>query len=294
MALIAYVNGQYLPLHDARIGVEDRGYQFADGVYEVCLVLNRTLLDIEPHLDRLGRSLAELRIAPPMSRAALKSVMKRLVAVNRLDHATLYLQVTRGEARRDHPFPTPSPKPALVMTMNRFDPQALMLRQDKGVAVITMPDLRWKRCDIKSVSLLGNVLAKQAAREQGAFEAFLLDDQGLVTEGSSTTAFMIDSDGRLISRALGTDILPGITRAVIGEIVAEEGLRLIERPYSKHEALAAKEVFLASTTAGAMPVISIDRSPVGDGRPGPISRKLALRHRAHMTRETGYSFPDSV
>ncbi|GAB4128528.1 MAG: D-amino-acid transaminase [Rhodothalassiaceae bacterium] len=291
MSRIAYVDGLYVPHGEAAIAIEDRGFQFSDGVYEVCLVLEGRILDKEAHLARLGRSLAALRIAPPMSDEALRIAMAQMVARNRLRHATLYMQVTRGVARRDHPFPNPAPCPTLVMTMQRFDPQALIMRQDRGVSAISMPDLRWRRCDIKSVSLLGNVLAKQAAREAGAFEAFMTDDQGRITEGASTSVFMVDGSGRLLGRALGPEILPGITRAVLMEIIAAEAIETIETPFTLDEARAARELFLASTTSGITPVTRLDGTAIGDGTPGPLTRRLIACHRRHMTHETGYAFP---
>lgn len=288
MSRIAYVNGRYLPQARAALSVDDRAVQFSDSVYEVCLVLNGRLLDLAPHLDRLERSLAALEMAPPMSRRALVTVMTALLARNRLRHATLYLQVTRGAAPRDHAFPAPPPRPGLIMTVKRFDPVGLHRRQDRGIAVITTPDLRWRRCDIKSTSLLGNVLAKQAARTAGAFEGWMVDDAGFVTEGSSTTAWIVTADNRLVTRAPGSDILPGITRLVILSVAAEAGLTVEERAFSPDEARCAREAFTASTTAGAMPVTAIDGAPVGDGLPGPLTRRIVALHWEHVARETGY------
>lgn len=291
MSRIAYVNGRYLPHARAAVVIDDRGLQFSDSVYEVCLVLNRQMLDISAHLDRLERSLAALDIPQPMSRPALVTVMKRLVRRNRLRHTTLYLQATRGVAPRDHAFPEPAPRPGIIMTIKRFDPAALRRRQDHGVAVITTPDLRWRRCDIKSTSLLGNVLAKQAARTAGAFEGWMVDDSGLVTEGASTTAWIVTADNRLVTRALGPDILPGVTRQAVQDVAAAAGLTVEERAFAPDEAAQAREAFTVSTTAGVMPVTAIDGAPVGDGLPGALTRRIVALHWSHVARETGYAPP---
>lgn len=288
MSRYAFVNGRYLPLGAARVHVEDRGYQFSDGIYEVCLVLGGRMLDLGPHLDRMERSLAELAIAMPMSRAALVGHMERLIARNRLREGTLYLQITRGVARREHGFPQPAPEPAVVMTTRRFDVAALCSRQQRGVRVVTAPDLRWKRCDIKSVSLLGNVLAKEFARAARAFEAWMVDEAGLVTEGSSSTAWIVDHEGRLVTRRLGADILPGITRAVVFDLAREGGLGPVERAFPVAEAKTAREAFIASTSAGVTPVVAIDDAAVGDGKPGPVTLALVERHWQHVERLTGY------
>jgi len=284
---IAYVNGRYLPQRQAAVAIEDRGYQFADGVYEVVLALGGRLLDCEAHLDRLDRSLSELRIDLPMSRRALCAVMSRLLRVNRIEAGTLYLQITRGVAPRDHAFPQPPVRPALAMSVRRFDLAALLARQARGIAVQIVPDLRWRRCDIKSIALTGNVLAKQAACEAGAAEAWMLDPAGMITEGASTTAFIVDDEGRLRTRRLGAEILPGITRSVLFDMARERGLSVLEQPFSPLEASAAREAFTASTTNFVAPVVRIDGASIGDGAPGPITRTLIARHRAHVRDETG-------
>lgn len=288
MSRIAYVNGRYQPLSTAHVHIEDRGFQFSDGVYEVCLYLNGRALDFHPHMDRLDRSLSELSINPPMGRRALGQIMDRLVAKNRTRHATLYLQITRGVAKRDHAFPACPPHPTLVMIVRRFDPLALIQRQKTGVHIAIQPDGRWSRCDIKSVSLLGNVLAKQAAKDTGADEAWMLDKEGLVTEGASTTAWIVQADGIIRTRRLGQDILPGITRQVIMEIAQENGKTVMEKAFTPEDALNAQEAFIASTTAGVMPVITLDGKKIGSGRPGPVTRDLIARHWAHTARETGF------
>ncbi|RMD88260.1 MAG: D-amino-acid transaminase [Alphaproteobacteria bacterium] len=291
MSRIAYVNGRYVPHCRAAIHIEDRGYQFSDGVYEVCLFVGGRCLDLTPHLDRLSRSLAELRIAMPMSRAALTSVMHGLMRRNRIATGTIYVQVTRGVAPRDHAIPREPLRPATVMTARRFDIEAHRRRQETGIAVVTVPDPRWKRCDIKSVSLLGNVLARDAAAKAGAAEAWMVDEAGRVTEGASSTAWIVDQEGRLLTRSLGPEILPGITRAVILSLAAEQGIEIVELPFSAAQARAAREAFTASTTRFVMPVVKIDGEPVGDGRPGPLSRALIARHWAHVSAETGYVPP---
>ncbi|MDK9720358.1 MAG: D-amino-acid transaminase [Rhodospirillales bacterium] len=273
MSRYAYVNGQYLPLSVAGVHVEDRGYQFADGVYEVVAVANGHAIDEEAHLARLDYSLKEMSLAWPVSKAALKHILKRMVALNRLVNGLLYLQITRGVSRRDHGFPKPGVPPALVVTAKNMKPVSPELLE-KGVAVVTMPDLRWKRCDIKSVSLLPNILAKQAAKDMGAYEAWLLDDKGYVTEGSSTNAWIVTDKGEIVTRPLGAPILAGVTRRAILALAKEAGLKPVERPFKPAEALKAKEAFLTSATSWALPITRIDGKPVGDGKPGPITLRL--------------------
>ncbi len=272
MSRIAYVNGRYLPHRDARVHVEDRGYQFADGVYEVVLAHGGRLVDEEPHLDRLDRSLAALRIAAPMARAPLRLAMRETVRRNLLRDGLLYIQVTRGVARRDHPFPA-NAKPALVMTAKRLEPPD-RARAERGAAVITIPDIRWARCDIKSVSLLPNVLGKQRAREAGAFEAWQVAGDGTVTEGTSTNAWIVTEGGEIVTRQIGRRILGGVTRAAVIELAREAGLALAERPFSVAEARAAREAFLTSATSFVTPVTRIDDATVGDGRAGPFALRL--------------------
>lgn len=273
MSRYAYVNGQYLPLSVAGVHVEDRGYQFADGVYEVVAVANGHAIDEEAHLARLDYSLQEMSLPWPVSKAALKHILKRMVALNRLTNGLLYLQITRGVSRRDHGFPKPGVPPALVVTAKNMKPVSPELLE-KGVAVVTMPDLRWKRCDIKSVSLLPNILAKQAAKESGAYEAWLLDDKGYVTEGSSTNAWIVTQKGEIVTRPLGAPILAGVTRRAILALAKEASLKLVERPFKPAEALKAKEAFLTSATSWALPITRIDGKKVGDGKPGPITLRL--------------------
>jgi D-alanine transaminase len=278
MSRIAYVAGQYLPHRQAAVHIEDRGYQFGDGVYEVIAVVGGHLVDEEPHLQRLHRSVGELRIAMPMADAALKIVMREVVRRNGVETGIVYLQVTRGVAPRDHAFPK-AVQPTLVVTSRRSRPPAPRLG-DEGIAVITIPDIRWQRCDIKSVALVANVLGKQQAREAGAYEAWQVRD-GLVTEGTSTNAWIVTGDGTVVTRAADNAILKGVTRLAVFDIIAREGCRLVERPFTVEEAMAAREAFLTSTTADLLPVVRIDGAPVGDGKPGPLSRKLRAAYLAH-------------
>jgi D-alanine transaminase len=285
MPRIAYVNGRFAPLADASVHVEDRGYQFADGAYEVIAVLNGRLLDLAPHLDRLEWSLSELAMAMPMARRSLEAVIARLLLCNRARDALLYVQVTRGVARRDHAFP--ATRPALVMTVRPFDFAGRWRAAQRGVAVALRPDERWARPDIKSVSLLPNVLAKEAARRAGAFEAWFVGRDGMVTEGSSTNAWIVTGDGTVVTRPRGRDILAGVMRALLLRL-AGEGVRMEERPFSPGEAQAAAEAFLTSTTNPCLPVVALDGQPVGDGTPGPVTRRLRDLVWAEIRRQTGW------
>jgi D-alanine transaminase len=272
MSRIAYVNGRYLPHGEAAVHIEDRGYQFSDGVYEVIALRNGALIDEAPHMERLERSLGELRIDPPMGRRALAGVLREVARRNRVREGIVYIQVTRGVARRDHAFPAKA-RPALVVTARRQGPSK-PAGASGGVSVISLPDIRWARCDIKSVALLPNVLAKQQAREAGAFEAWFIDEAGQVTEGSSTNAWIVTDKGELITRDPGNAILNGVTRRTILSLAAERQIRLVERGFTLDEAKAAREAFVTSTTACVMPVLRIDGTPVGDGRVGPLSAAL--------------------
>lgn len=280
MPRIAYVNGRFLPHRYASVHIEDRGYQFADGVYEVVPVVRGTLVDEEPHLDRLERSLRELRIAMPMGRSAMRLLGAEVMRRNRLLHGFLYMQVTRGVAPRDHRFPKAA-KPALVMTTRQARPQSQAVL-DEGVGVITVPDIRWERCDIKSVSLLPNVLAKQSAVEAGAYEAWMVDREGRVTEGSSTNAWIVTADNTLVTRNANHAILDGITRMTLLQVAQAEGIGLEERPFTLDEAKAAKEAFLTSSTNFVMPVTRIDERPVGNGHPGILTMRLREAYMSHI------------
>lgn len=274
MSRVAYVNGQYQPHGRAVIHVEDRGFQFADGVYEVWSVFDGRMADFDGHMTRLHRSLNELRIAIPMSREALARVLKETIRRNRVRNGIVYLQVTRGTARRDHPFPAEGTPPSVIVTAKSISPDKSEAAARKGVAVVTTPDIRWGRCDIKTVGLLANVLAKQAARDRGAYEAWMVDEMGLVTEGASTNAWIVDEHGKLRTRDTQANILKGVTRTALMDLIAEEGLKLDERPFSVDEAKRAKEAFFTAAGAFVMPVVSIDGVTIGDGRPGPITTRL--------------------
>ncbi len=268
----AYVNGRYVDHREAMVHIEDRGYQFADGVYEVVPVQDGRMVEEGPHLDRLDYSLRELRIEWPVSRACLKLILRELMRRNGLRNGLVYLQITRGPAPRDHKFPAHS-APVLVVTSRRQRPIPARLLEE-GVGVITIPDIRWGRCDIKSISLLPNILGKQQAAEAGAYEAWLLDDDGFVTEGTSTSAWIVTSAGELATRSLDHAILAGITRASVAALARNEGLRLVERRFSLEEARKAHEAFLTSSSVFVLPITRIDGAPVGTGRPGDLSAKL--------------------
>lgn len=280
MPRYAYVNGQYLPHGRAAIHIEDRGYQFADGIYEVVPVAAGRPVDESQHLDRLERSLSELRIAMPMSRRALELVCHELLRRNGIRDGLIYIQVTRGVAPRNHAFPADA-SPALVMTTKRmnFTGQA---KFTDGVSVITVPDQRWARRDIKTINLLPNCLAKQTATEAGAYEALQVDDEGNVTEGTSSNAWIVTGNGKLITRHLSDDILHGVTRRTILAIAAEEGVDFEERPFTVAEALAASEAFVTSATSFVTPVVRIDGKPVGGGVPGPLAQRLLAWYRDYM------------
>ena len=278
----AYVNGAFLPLGARAITVEDRGFQLGDAIYEVWAVRRGRLVDAPGHFARLTRSLAEIGMAPVMSDAALQAVLKETLRRNRVQDGLVYLQISRGAAPRDHGFPPPTVKPTIVVTAKALESRALDAQAEIGVRVITLPDERWARCDIKSVGLLPNVLAKQKARTSGAFEAWLVDSDGRVTEGASTTAWIVDGEGRLRTRALSHQILPGVTRGTIMEIAHERQLRVVEEPFTPAEARAAREAFLTSAINGAMPIISIDDKIIGDGKPGPIAAALRAAYYAAL------------
>jgi len=285
MSRIAYVNGRYLPMRDAMVHIEDRGYQFGDGVYEVCEVRGGRLIDARRHLARLERSLDALRMRAPMSLNALGVVLRETVARNRIDYGIVYLQVTRGVARRDHAFPAPEVPPSLVVTarpLNRTRNEALAA---KGIAVISVPDNRWGRVDIKTIGLLPNVLARQAAIEQGARDAWFVDKDGAVTEAASANAWIVTDAGALVTRQADHAILRGITRTVLFDVIKAQGLRIDERSFTLDEAFAAREAFVTSATQIVLPVVQIDGRAIGDGKPGPVA--IALRREFHRYAEGG-------
>lgn len=274
MSRTAYVNGRYCDLRDACVNVEDRGYQFADGVYEVCEVRGARLVDFPRHMVRLQRSLRELQIDEPMPITALAIIMREVVRRNRVTYGMVYLQVTRGVARRDHAFPPSSVKPSVVVTARALDYEKKQQTAATGIKVITLAENRWPRVDIKSVSLLPNVLAKQEAREKGAYEAWYVDSDGFVTEGASSNAWIVTKDGRAVTRSVDRGILAGITRAVLVEVMGALQIRLEERPFTPAEAREAAEAFVTSASQIVMPVVAIDGQVVGNGQPGGITRQL--------------------
>jgi len=264
---IAYVNGRYVRHAVAAVHIEDRGYQFADGVYEVCEVARGFIMDMTRHLDRLDRSLGHLEIAWPMARKALETVLREVVK------RMVYLQVTRGVAGRDHVFPA-AVRSALVVTAKRSDPAVALARAEIGVKVITVPENRWERVDIKTVGLLPNVLAKQKAKLAGAYEAWFVDPDGTVKEGASTNAWIVTKDGKLVTRPAESGILRGITRTTLFDLAAKMGLTIEERGFTVTEAKAAREAFITAATTVVMPVVAIDGDPVANGHPGSIALSL--------------------
>ncbi len=286
MSRVAYVNGRYVPLRHASVNVEDRGYQFADGVYEVVYVNAGRFVDEAPHLARLARSLGEIRLALPMDMAALRQVLREVVRRNRIGDGLVYIQITRGVASRNHAFPSAAVPPAVVVTAKRLAPYPQEPAAWAGAA-ITAPDTRWERCDIKSTGLLANVLAKQAAREAGAIEAILIGRDGAVTEGSSTTVWAVDRDGVLRTHGLDHSILPGCTRGALIEEMRAEGIGFEERGLSLDELRAAREVFLTSATSFVRPVVRLDGRAVGDGAVGPVTRRLFALFARHVQGSRG-------
>ena len=272
MERIAYVSGSFVPLNEAQISVLDRGFLFADGVYEVCAVLEGKLIDNPSHLKRLERSLGEIALPSPETPDRIEAIQCELVARNGLENGLVYLQVTRGAAaERDFAFPS-EVKPTLVMfTVAKDIIQAPAAK--KGIAVITVPDIRWSRRDIKSVALLAQVLAKQAAAQAGAGEAWMVED-GMVTEGSSSTAFIVTTEDILVTRENSTSVLPGCTRQAVLALAEEQKLKIELRPFTVQEAQLAKEAFITSATTFVQPVVAIDGQLVGGGEPGPLARRL--------------------
>lgn len=286
MSRVVYVNGQYVPYGQAAVHVEDRGFQFADGVYEVIAVVNGRLVDLAGHLDRLDRSLDELQIARPMARGALMVVLNETVRRNRVREGSVYLQITRGAAKREFSFPADTP-PSVIAIGRHADMKKAGEKAARGVAAITRPDIRWGRCDIKTVGLLPAALAKQAAKEAGAYEAWLVDRDGFVTEGSSSNAWIVTKDNVLVTRKLSNAILGGITRNAVIELARREGLTFEERAFTVAEALAAKEAFVSSTTSYVMPIVTLDGKPIGNGGPGVVAAKLRSLYEAHAASHGG-------
>ena len=285
MSRIAYVNGRYLPLRDAMVHVEDRGYQFSDAVYEVCEVRGGRLIDERRHIERLQRSLGEIRIPLPMPTKALGVILREVVARNRVGYGVVYLQIGRGVARRDHAFPSPAPAPSVVVTARPLNKARNEALANSGIAVMSVPDNRWGRVDIKTVGLLPNVLARQAAIDQGARDAWFVDQAGTVTEASSANAWIVTADGTLITRRADHAILRGITRAVVFDEVKGQGLAIEERAFTLKEAYAAREAFITSASQIVLPVVRIDGRSIGDGKPGPVA--TALRREFYRYAEAG-------
>ncbi|WP_264048716.1 D-amino-acid transaminase [Methylobacterium flocculans] len=280
---IVYLNGEFLPFAEARVPIMDRGFLFADGIYEVSAVLDGRLVDNEAHLARLDRSLGEIDIANPHSMSAWIGLQTELVARNGLTEGLVYMQVTRGVHERDFAYPPAGTAPT-VMMFTQAKTVAKNPLAETGAKIITVPDLRWKRRDIKSVALLAQVLAKQQAAAAGVAEAWMVEDDA-VTEGSSSTAFIVTKAGALVTRPLSTALLPGITRKAVLRLAEEAGLALEERLFSVSEAKDAAEAFYTSASAFVMPVVSIDGHAVGEGRPGPHTRRLRELYLA-MARES--------
>lgn len=274
MSRFAYVNGRFVRHGEAAVHIEDRGYQLADGVYEVWAVFDGKLADSEGHFARLWRSLDELRIAHPMSEAALTMVLREAVRRNKVREGLVYLQVTRGVAKRDHAFPSPDVPPAVVVTAKSLDRAATDAKAAKGASVISVPENRWGRCDIKSIGLLPNALAKQAARERGALEAWFVDDMGLVTEGASSNAWIVDGDGLLRTRDTNANILRGVTRSTLLEVIRDAGFPISEKPFTIAEAQGAKEAFITGAGSLVTPIVQVDGVKLGEGVPGPVATKL--------------------
>jgi D-alanine transaminase len=269
MSRIVYVNGAYLPEEEAKISVFDRAFLFGDAVYEVTAVLDGRLIDFARHLSRLDSSLKEISLVPPLSHAELRALHEELIARNGVVEGVVYLHISRGAADRDFAYPENISPTVVAFTQSRpliDNPYATT-----GVKVITIPDLRWKRRDIKSTSMLAQAMGKQAARLKGAYEAWMVED-GFVTEGTSSTAFILDAVGVLRTQPLGSHILPGVTRRAVLRLAKEEGVPFEEWPFSVAEALAAQEAFMTAASAFVLPVVEIDGMPIGDGKPGPVSR----------------------
>ena len=285
MSRFAYVNGRYLPFRDARVHVEDRGYQFADSIYEVCEVRGGRLIDERRHLERLQRSLKEICIPMPMSVRALGIVLREVVSRNRIGYGIVYMQITRGVARRDHAFPSPLTLPSVVVTARLLNMSRNEALAERGIAVVSVADDRWSRVDIKTTGLLPNVLARQHAIEQGARDAWFIDKEGMVTEASSANAWIVTSDGVLVTRHADRAILRGITRTVVFEVIKAKSLSVEERPFTLEEAYSAREAFITSASQIVLPVIRIDGRTVGDGKPGPVA--MELRREFHRYAEAG-------
>ncbi|RED53250.1 D-amino-acid transaminase [Aestuariispira insulae] len=280
MPRYAYVNGRYCHHGEATVHIEDRGYQLGDGVYEVVTILNGKMVDEAGHLDRLERSLSELRIDMPVKRDVIRMICREMVKRNGIDNGLVYMQVTRGVAPRNHAFPTKPVKPALVMTTKRMD-FARMAKFTDGVEIITVPEQRWARRDIKTIGLLPNCLGKQAAVEAGAYEAWQVDDDGYVTEGTSSNAWILTKEKKLVTRQLNQDILHGITRKTVLELAVENGIEVEERAFTLQEAYEALEAYATSATSFVTPIVKIDDHVLGNGKPGSFGLKLLAAYQEY-------------
>ncbi len=274
MPRIAYVNGLYLQHTNASVNIEDRGYQFADGVYEVCEIARGFIVDSDRHLNRLDRSLSELRIAWPVNRTVLIHIMREVIGRNRVVNGLVYLQVTRGVAPRDHVFPAAGTPSSLVVTAKRTDPVASAKKAAVGLKVITVLENRWNRVDIKSVCLLPNVLARQQAKEAGAQEAWFVDPDGTVKEGAATNVWIVTKEGVLVTHPADYSILRGITRTTLMDVAKKLGVTVEERSFTVDEAKKAREAFITAATTVLMPVVEIDGQPVANGHPGAVALSL--------------------
>jgi D-alanine transaminase len=274
MSRIAYVNGAYVAHADAAVHVEDRGFQFADGVYEVCEVRHGVIVDLTRHLDRLNRSLSELRIDWPMDRKALVLVIRQVLKKNRVKNGLFYIQVTRGVARRDFVFPAKGTKPSLVITARSTSPAVIAAKNTNGIKAITVRENRWDRVDVKSTGLLPNALARQSAKEQGAAEAIFVDGDGMVKEGAASNVWMVDQDGTLLTRPADHGILRGITRTTLMDVAAKLGITIREEVFSVEKMKAAREVFITAATSICFPVVQVDDQAIANGHPGSVSQKI--------------------
>jgi D-alanine transaminase len=274
MSRVAYVNGAYVPLRSAAVSILDRGFQFADSIYEVWAIRGGRMFDTDAHMSRLQRSLAELRMTSPMNEASLMAVMRETMRRNRVTDGIVYVQVSRGAANRDHVFPAPGTKPTLIVTAKTLDRHAVAKRAASGIKVTSAPETRWERRDIKSTNLLPNVLARQGAKEKGAFEAWFVDADGLVTEGTSSTAWIVDERGIIRTRQLSRDLLHGVTRAAVLQLARERQMKVEERPFTIEEAKAAREAFITAASNAATAVVEIDGVAISDGHPGPVTQAL--------------------
>lgn len=277
MPRIAYIDGRYQSVADPAISIEDRGYQFADGVYEVIALRGGRLLDDEAHFERLAFSLDELSIPMPMPLDALRHVVRETIRRNRLKDGMVYMQITRGVSRREHAYPD-GMKPVLVVMAYALDAARRRQVAEEGIEVATVPDRRWARCDIKSIALLPNILARREAQAGGANEAWQVDESGHITEGTATNAWIVDAEGRLRTHPVGAKILNGITRRVVCDLAAEMGLEVLEKPFTPAEAQAARECFATASTLTILPVVRIDGAVIGNGAPGQIAHALSKRY----------------